>query len=505
MTNNQEDNKTGKSACEQPHKKRGLVRRIFKWLGLILLTILFVLSITFQAPWKVITLLAIIFLACTILPKRSRKWFWISAAAIVLVLIIWVFLSDEDGDWRPYTFDEELAALQAKYAVPDEENAALIYDELFKTMNGDPNEPKFFIKSTPSSKDEPWLSKDHPETAEWLKDYNNVINTLLKAAKKDKCVFLPIAAEPVTYNEYMKNLPDMRRCAFLLISSANNDMAEGRIDAALEKFLCLIQMANHMNQQPTLSHHLVGLALEYLLFAHINRFVIEGGPNKEQIELIGNSIKDVENNWCADWRRILDFEKLYAKNSLCSMFYEINPKGKIRLSGGQVIINRQFPQIMTPRTYLQKKLAKTKRIFGWLYFPSSPKKVSEFIDADFEKYYAMADTNYVWSEQPGPSQPRHKVNYRYMVELLTTLSGSSYYRIHEIYLRDLSLRRGSRLLVAIKQYQTKNGHWPDNLDAIKSLALAETFIDPVSEKEFKYENHGQRFSLYGEERNIWPK
>jgi hypothetical protein len=489
----------------QKKKKRGIVRRIFKWLGLILLTILFVLSITFQAPWKIITLLAIILSACTILPKRLRKRFWLSVATIVFVLITWVFLSDEDGDWRPYTFDEELTALQAKYAIPDEENAALVYDELFKTMNGDPNEPKFFIKSTPSSRDEPWLSKDHPETADWLKSQQNTIEKLLQAAKKDKCLFPIIATDSVTYSEYMKNLPKMRHCTFLLLSAANNDMAEGRIDAALEKYLCIIQTVDHMYQQPAMMYHLVGFAIEYMALIPLNRFVIEGRPDGDQLELIGNSIKGPENNWGADWRKMLDFEKLYAKNSLCSMFYEINQQGKIRLSGGQLIINRQFPQTMTPRTYSQKKLAKTKRIFGWLYFPSSPKKVSEFIDADFEKYYAMADTNYVWSEQPGLSQPRHKVNYRYMVELLTTLSGSSYYRIHEIFLRDLAFHRGSRLLVSLKQYQIENGHWPENLDAIKSLAPAEAFIDPVNGKEFRYENHGQRFSLYGEAINIWPK
>jgi hypothetical protein len=92
-----------------------------------------------------------------------------------------------------------------------------------------------------------------------------------------------------------------------------------------------------------------------------------------------------------------------------------------------------------------------------------------------------------------------------MVDLLTGILGPAYYRIHEIYLRNLEMRRGSRLLTAIKQYNIEHGGWPASLDEIKSRAPAEAFIDPVSGNEFEYVNHGERFSLYGETTNIWPK
>jgi len=54
-------------------KKASIVKRIFKWLSLGLLTALLITSIIFQAPWKVITLFAVILLACTSLPKPYRK------------------------------------------------------------------------------------------------------------------------------------------------------------------------------------------------------------------------------------------------------------------------------------------------------------------------------------------------------------------------------------------------------------------------------------------------
>ncbi|MGB2863812.1 MAG: hypothetical protein WBC05_10845, partial [Sedimentisphaerales bacterium] len=122
----------------------GVVRRIIKWIGLGLLTLLIILALFFQAPWKIITLLAIILAASTVLPKQMRKWFWLSIGAVVIALIIWIFLPEDNEGWRPYTFDEEMATLETKYAVPDEENAALAYDAILETFDIDSNQPEFF-------------------------------------------------------------------------------------------------------------------------------------------------------------------------------------------------------------------------------------------------------------------------------------------------------------------------------------------------------------------------
>ncbi|HUU19660.1 MAG TPA: hypothetical protein VMW72_21095 [Sedimentisphaerales bacterium] len=489
----------------QKKKKHRLVWRIFKWIGLGLLALLLLAAIIFQAPWKAITLLAIILAACTILPKPARKWFWLSAAAIVVAFIIWVFLPEADEGWRPYTFDEELAALEAKYAIPDEENAAMIYNELFDTLDVDSNQPEFFIKLKPSSKDEPWLTKDHPETAEWLKGHQKTIGTLIEISRIEKCKF-SIPVGPASLDLSMKRLPKIRRSTFLLVSAANNDMAEGRIDAALEKCLCVIQMANHLYQQPVMISFLVGFAIEHMALERLNRFVIEGQPSGKQLRLIANSIKGPKNNWGPDWQKILDFEKLYAKNMLCGMVYEADSEGKTRLTRRSFASTiGQSPKQLPTGTYSRRKCAKLGVMFVWLYVPSAPEKIGEIVDASYAKYYAMTEPGFDWDKEPVEFRPSWKVNYLSGVKLIANLPEQAYYRVHEIYLRNLELRRGSRLLTAIKQYNIEHGSWPRSLDEIKPEAPAEAFIDPVSGNEFDYENHGERFSLYGETINIWPK
>jgi hypothetical protein len=485
-------------------KKRGIIKQIFRWIWLGLLVSLILAALVYDAPWKVIALLLIILAAHTILPKGAGKWFWLSVAAVVVILIIWVFLPENNEGWRPFTFDEDLAALNAKYAVPDSENAALLYSKLFEHLDIDSNQPKFFAKSSPSSTSEPWLSKDHPETADWLKGQQKTIDTLLEISQIDKCRF-PTTASFID-PEYMEYSPKMRGCAHLLVSAANNDIAEGRTDAACQKYLCTIQMAKHLYQQPAMIDFLVGVAIENSALTKLNRFMIENKPGKEQLQLIASSIKDLENNWSIDFHKWLEYDKLLGKNMYSSL-YEINQEGKVRLSRDPTAAIRAcFPQgpFATP-THWSKKLTKASTILGWFFFPSTPQQVAKIVDATYEKYYAMTDPNFDWSKKPPEVQPQLKLNLAYMIEIFANLSGGTYYTIHERYLDYLARRRGSRLLVAIRQYKDENGSWPANLDAVKSLAPAESLIDPVSGKQFEYENDGKRFSLYGETVNIWPK
>ena len=514
---------------KQEKKKPISVREILRWILCGLLGLLLIAAVTIRAPGKIVALLIVLLLACAALPRRARKWFGLSTAAAVIVLAAWVFVPDGDADWRPYTFEEELAALQAKYAVPDEENAALIYDKLLGDMDGDPNEPEFLLQSSPSSKDEPWLSKDHPETAEWLKGHQSTIEKLLQAAEKDKCQF-PIGADAVSYPKYVKRLPQIRRCTFLLLSAGNNDVAEGRTDAGLKKYLCITQIAHHLYEQQEMMCHLAGFAIEDWALTQLNRFVIESQPNGEHLELIANSIKGPENNWGSDFIKVLEYEKLLHKNTFCSLVYQVNPQGEVRLSRDPWAGTRErweeqlksgkmpdpediaaLERMLYP-TYWQRKLVKAQTISRWFYTPTL-QEFAKSMDASYERYYAMTEPDFDWTREPQEllsvltkmNLARASFDHKYFAKLTTDMSEQSYYGVHDAYLRNLALRRGSRLLVAIRQYQMEHNAWPADLDAIRPAVPAEALIDPVTANEFAYENQGEYFSLKADSADIWPK
>lgn len=500
---------------EQKREKKtwSIIRRIIKWIGLSLLTILLVLALIFQAPWKVNVLLAIFLAACTLLPKRFRKWFWLSVGAVVIALIAWVLLPEDNEGWRPYTFDEELAAFEAEYAIPDEENAAFAYDEIFETVDIDSNLPEFFTAPGTSSLSGPWLSKDHPETAGWLKGRQDTIAKLLQAVRKDKCHF-PISPHIWDFDRNAKRLAPTRKYAFLLVSAGNNDIGEGRKDEALEKYLCILRIADHLYQQPVAIDFLVGTALESLALTQLNRFVIESKPTAEQLRLITNALGDLENNWGSEFKKFLEYDRLFNKNNLCSLVYEVNSQGKGRFSRNPLaLFEAVWPQEMPRLTYWQRKLCKAWTIFNWFIMPSIPQKAAEILDASFDRYDAMTKPGFDWTKQPQKLDSlitrgnfnRIKLNFRYLTRFMADLAGGTYFGLHDAYLRMLALRRCSRLLVAIKQYHNDHGAWPPNLDAIKTAAPAEAFIDPVTGNPLQYENLGERFSLKTETVNVWPK
>ena len=501
-------------------KKPGIVSRIFKWIGLTLLALLLIAALIFQAPWKVITLLLIILLACTALPKPARKWFWLSAAAVVIALIIWVFLPDW-GEWKPYkyNFDKELAALNDKYAIPDEQNAATIYNKLLENYDPNAMRPDFLdFKLERSTRSEPWSSKDHPELAKWLQGHQDTITALMQASKIEKCIF-PLHLDIVSSGKTMERLSAMRQWVFLLRLAGNNDLAENSTDDALEKYITILQMAKHQYQQPTAVDMLVGIAAEAIALDRFKSFVVTGNAKEVHLRVIESALEGIKHDWSSDWPRILEHDKLVAKRTFAK-YYEVNPKGKIRLSrdpGAEMrarwkeqleanqIEDKQIREVFESYVYLtywQKKLIRAKTILSWFYIPSTPQKASKIIDAAYQKYYSMSEPDFDWQKGPKKfSLTSMKLNYRFVVEFLANMLESSYYRIHDIYLRLIADKRGSRLIIALRRYKNKNGSWPKKLDEIKSSMPAEIFVDPFNEGPFVYKLTDDSFALYSKGKN----
>jgi len=387
------------------NQKLGIVKRIFKWIGLGLLVLLLIAALIFQAPWKVITLLIIILLACTILPRPARKWFWLSAAAVIIALIIWVFLPDDNEGWRPYTFDEELAALEAARSIPDTENAATIYNQLLENYGESSLSLNFLDDETDNlTSREPWLSKDYPELAEWLKGHQSTIETLIKASKIEKCRF-PIAIDPVQRSQPSQPYRAMRQWTFLLRRAANNDIAEGRLDDALEKYLCLNQMGNHLCQQPVMVDYLVGIAVEAIALGGMKTFILEGDATEKHLKTIEAALPHTKDNWAEISSKILEFETLYERKNV--------------------------------------------GLFDRLKFAWQGMRVEDTFE-----------------------------------------------RIHEIYLRLLADRHGNRILIALRRYKNKHGHWPQTLSEIQSFVPAEILIDPLNEGSFVYKPTDDTFKLH---------
>jgi hypothetical protein len=506
-------------------RKYKLILRILKWIGLGLLVALIIGALAFDAPWKVIALLLITLAAHTVLPKGAVKWFWLSVGAIVIVLIIWVFLPEDDEGWRPYTFDKELAALQTKYTIPDEENAAVIYNRLLVDYNevtiapntSDPN--VYYLMQS-----EPWSSNDYPQVAEWLKSQKSTIAKLIEASKFEKCRF-PVVTDIAAFSQHTNILSPMHRWAFLLMYAANNDIAEGRVDQAVEKDLTVIQMSKHMCQQPANIDVLTGFGLENLGLKGINNFLVWADANESQLNKIEQAVSTIKHDLNSDIPAFIALEKLMLKNMYGSLFYEANSKGETRLSRDPMAAIREqtkehlakgmwdddaetrtaMQQFLRPPGFWKKRCIKMWIIPMWFFIPETPEKMSRTVNEGYEKLYMMTKPVFDWSKEPQevPLEllVQIKLNFRHITELTARSLEKLYFELHDNYLRNSAKQRGTLLIIALRRYKNKTGHWPENLEEAKSFAPAEIFVDPISGDSFFYKRTEDNFTLYSKGKN----
>jgi hypothetical protein len=246
--------------------------------------------------------------------QRMAKWIWFVAIAIVIVAIGCYLLSKTIlSDFQ--TVDEQLAAIEAARAIPDEENAAIIYNQLLENYLESSLVPDFMDEIDYVTGLEPWSSKNYPEFAEWLKDRQDTISTLLEASKKEECRF-SIITDFQQMQSRMEQIRAMNRFSILLSHAANNDIAEDRIDAFIQKYHCLIQMANHLCQQPVALDFLFGTFVDSSALDGMRNLIVEGNLTEEHLRAIEAALPHTKDNWTEISSKIIEFETLYQRKNI---------------------------------------------------------------------------------------------------------------------------------------------------------------------------------------------
>jgi len=515
-------------------EQRHLVRRFFrgavvfvKWAFVVLLVLLLGAGIYFHAPWKVLLTFAIFLAAHTILPKRYRKKFWAVIGCIVVVLAVWVFLPEDSSDWESYATvsDEEIAALDAKRAVPDEENAAVIYNILFAEY-GKFNAPDSDCSpnSSKASKDgmakieeeapkaviypdfwneeledmtmeEPWSSNDHPELAEWFDGLEEAFSLLEQASEIDQCVF-PIL-DIITGEINMDRLNIFKRWSQMLVRSINNDLGDNDVEGALNKTTILLKMAQHQLQQPTFIDLLVGIAIESLADRRLNYIAVECQLPDMQLKRVDELLTIIKHDWQSTFMNSLSYEYLYAKKDLCRVTYEANSKGEIRYNRDPDAEWRKFLEkygIKMPKpSYLLRRRFKLNVIAKWFWVPSSPQVAGAIFDQVRKQRIDEAISNL---DPDNKRTERIFLNFQFYVKAMTDRSMAPNSKIHELYMRVVSFQRVGRLMVGLRRYKDGHGSWPGGLAEIRELVDEESFVDPVNGGEYGYEVTDDGFAIY---------
>jgi len=461
-----------------------ILRLVFNILCSLFISLLFLVGVwTRNLHWLLLTVPVGLWVAA--FKKKTAGWLAWGFLASIAAIAIWVFLPDNNEDWRPYDFNYEVKDLEEKRAVPDEQNADLVYQKISGQIDYN-DAPPFFNDGNEPSTHIAWKSSEHPETAAFIDRYSDLINESIAASKMEGCSFSPLYTPlDITKTE----LSGLRKIAYLLISAGNRNLGDGMIDQALEKYISAVRMGRQIKQQPALIYFLVGAAIEQLGYSRLNTVIVEHNLNNTQIQYIRREIPTNEYTSKDLISRVLPYEKLFSKNMLVMLIYEINNEGKVRFTRNPIrYLEEVMPQQKT--TYIHKKLIKLASLGGYFVWPQNPKKLGRIFDEEFKK-----------------AQNRHaeeQFNVKsFIVNPWRTLASFSagmlfqaYDKIQEIISRAASASRGTHILMAMKEFRNEYNRWPLSLDEIKDKLSAELLIDPFSEKAFKYIIKGEKFLLY---------
>jgi len=329
------------------------------------------------------------------------------AAAVIIGCLAWKM-----GLLNFRSADDKLTAINAARAIPDAENAGAAYSKLAEeNLPLSIYLPSVDRKTMWSIREKSWLSKDYPQLAAWLEERRNLIPKLLEISKMEKCR-LAILSDRQQESYFTNPVRQMSGWISLLILSANMDAGEGRIDAAIEKYACVLRMGSHLRQQPVLSYYNNGVAFESQALIGIQQLISQTELTDKQLAAIESALLPARNQWKQDSRIMIKVEKIFEQKQ------------------------RTPPRITDWRRY-------------WEY----------------------------WKAMSKPDN--HLLN-----------------RTHEYHLSTLTNRRRTYILIALKRFKNKTGHWPQSLDRIKPPLSKETLTDPRNNKPFVYELTGEDFKLH---------
>jgi hypothetical protein len=415
--------------------------------------------------------------------------------AIVLQVSLLRAKSDRAGNWRPYRFDNVLAAMEARRAVPDAVNAACHYESVFARIDTE-DEPDFlFIGS--SLRDEfgrhPWKDADHPQASEWLDSYSEVIDELLAIGRMEKCRW-PIQAD--TYDEYTVPYRKLRRSVLLLMAAGNRDFGERRVAAALAKYGCVIRIADHLHQQPSTVDSLTGFSAEGIGLEMIRHVLVQSDLSGDDIAGIADRLPPAADLWPQEWERLLEHDKLHYMN-LLGRIYEVDEEGNVRFAGKIAISPKDEREHEDP--------AWIPRIYWLISMPRDPRAVSDIADS----YFAEFDHEIISAHVPRTDRDSGAVRdmakaacnfYRWGIEM-AFFNEREYVDHRQWRAPSITKRRGTWLVLGLRRYRDAHGVWPATLDAVSEDVPAEAFFDPAVGESFVYIPDGDEFKLYSKGAN----
>jgi len=465
-----------------------LLFAFIRWTAIAVFSVLFSVGLALHLPAKVLILPALIPAVAILVPRAYQKWCWAAMAAAAAAVWGWIHLPlTGEEEWKTYAFQVE-----PMEEIPD--NAAGRYEQLVEQTKESIFTYPYTEQEDQLSYGGAWKPEEFPSLDQWMERWEPLLETVMEISRMPVCRF-EVPGDPVRYERQQLRLKMMKAWCSMLIRSANRDLGMGRNESALEKQLTIVRIAGHLYQQGTLLDQAVGYYLEDVAARVLARMIVEKctEPMLEQVE---ETLRQVQPRWNENWPRILEREKLLARN-IAAIFYQADSKGRTRLSrdvglGLHDVLG--YPHV---RLFESEKVIRLAVLVMWLTMPASPAEAAAMIDERYDRYARLAeqgqdlefvDTLPLW---------RRGLHCRSLVDWYAKRQVSFYYPLKRRDAQHKALREATALLIELRRYYLKEGRWPEQLEELAENGLpAEHLTDPLRGERFVYRRTQNGFVLY---------
>lgn len=424
---------------------------------------------------------------------------WGVITLIIVVAGIMLLRPESNNTWSPYKFDNELASIEAKWAVPDQDNAAIRYKSLFAAIDMNDCPDSLFRKDGHIRNElsqHPWEGSDYPEVSKWLDLHADTLDELLSISNVEKCRW-PIQIE--ICDEYTVPYKPLRYCLRLLVAAGNLDLGEDQPQKALEKSFCLLRMAEHLYQQThNLDFH-IGFRYELAALQIIRNVLISSEVSQDDMDRISVHLPTTANNWRRDVSMLLEFEEVRFAHFMAQV-YEVNEKGKIRFA-----TSFRFLSEYKQEQQDSGKLRKLMCLYWSMNMPLDPQGVWDMADRESTRLARFLESgpSLGIDEDDDPAfisfidfTTKILCNFARWYAQGTCLDKHVHIYFGKRYATQLIHRRGTWLILGLRNYRNAHSGWPTSLELVSEYAPDEAFLDPTCDDAFVYALDGDGFKLY---------
>jgi len=272
------------------------------------------------------------------------------------------------------------------------------------------------------------------------------------------------------FEALMPHLAEMRNHARLLRLEAYVLAKKGDIKGAMENVRLMFRIRRLIDNDPTLISKLVGIAIDSIACSTIGGILLQGSPDKEDVEKALQELKGREKS-----------------NRLTHAFLGEVAAG---LQGFEAVdknleearmILRQKPHLLH-KLFFEVVWIRSLDEYNYL------KKMRFLREASKREFPDALD-------EPGLEELETRMRPVYMNLLTNILTPALARALWAEARADASIRM-ARIALALSLYRSESGSYPDSLDVLVPKYLPEMQIDPFDGKPIRYKRKADGYILY---------